>query len=112
MKVQSSPGISSPDTRPKDSLEAVFDLASLPETLTVRNFRHGDRFQPLGMKGHKKLKDLFIEKKVPLAVRAALPLFMAGGEILWIPGYGRSDVAKVGAETREVLRIRVELYDR
>jgi len=112
MKVQSSPGISSPDTRPRDSLEAVFDLASLPETLTVRNFRHGDRFQPLGMKGHKKLKDLFIEKKVPLAVRATLPLFLAGGEILWIPGYGRSDVAKVGAETREVLRIRVEFYDR
>ena len=111
MKIQSSLSFSSPDTRPKDSLEAVFDLASLPETLTVRNFRRGDRFQPLGMRGHRKLKDLFIEKKVPLAIRANLPLFLAGGEILWIPRYGRSDIAKVGPDTREVLKIRLELYN-
>lgn len=99
----------SPGVTPRDRGEALFDLAALPETLTVRNFRHGDRFRPLGMRGHKKLKDLFIEKKVPLEVRSTLPLFLAGGEILWIPGYGRSDVAKVGPGTREILRIRVEI---
>ncbi len=98
----------SPGVAPRDRGEALFDLAALPETLTVRNFRRGDRFRPLGMRGHKKLKDLFIEKKVPLEVRSALPLFLAGAEILWIPGYGRSDIAKVGPATREILRIRVE----
>lgn len=108
MKVQSTPVPLSPGVAPRDSGEAIFDLASLPETLTVRNFRHGDRFQPLGMRGHKKIKDLFIEKKVPLEIRSTLPLFLAGGEILWIPRYGRSEVAKVGPETREILRIRLE----
>ncbi|MBI2539512.1 MAG: tRNA lysidine(34) synthetase TilS [Deltaproteobacteria bacterium] len=98
----------SPGATPRDRGEALFDPAALPETLTVRNFRHGDRFQPLGMRGHKKLKDLFIEKKVPLEVRSTLPLFLAGAEILWIPGYGRSDIAKIGSATREILRIRVE----
>jgi tRNA(Ile)-lysidine synthase len=87
--------------------EAVFDRALLPRTLTIRNFRRGDRFQPLGMTGHKKVKDLFIEKKIPLSVRATLPLLSAGGEILWIPGYGRSAAAKVGPKTAEILRIRV-----
>lgn len=100
-----------PDMSPRDNHEAIFDLAALPETLTVRNFRHGDRFQPLGMQGHKKLKDLFIEKKVPLEVRSTLPLFLAGEEILWIPSCGRSEVAKVGPGNRQVLRIRLELFN-
>jgi len=110
VKIQSSLGPFTPGAVPRDNREAVFDLASLPETLIVRNFRRGDRFQPLGMKGHKKLKDLFIEKKVPLAVRSTLPLFLAAGEILWIPAYGRSEVAKVGSQTREVLKIKLELF--
>ncbi len=92
---------------PCGSMEALLDLASLPATLTVRNFRSGDRFQPLGMQGHKKVKDLFIEKKVPLEVRSTLPLLLAGDEILWVPGYGRSEIAKVGSATREVVRVKV-----
>jgi tRNA(Ile)-lysidine synthase len=63
------------------------------------------------MAGHKKLKDLFIDKKIPLTVRANLPLLCAGDEILWIPGYGRSDAAKVGPETAEILRLRVVSRD-
>ena len=91
-----------------DSLsEAVFDTALLPRTLTMRNFRRGDRFQPLGMAGHKKVKDFFVEKKIPLSVRAALPLLLAADEILWIPGHGRSEVARIGPETEEILRLRV-----
>ena len=91
-----------------DSLsEAVFDTALLPRTLTLRNFRRGDRFQPLGMAGHKKVKDFFVEKKIPLAVRATLPLLLAGDEILWIPGHGRSEAARIGPETEEILRLRV-----
>lgn len=105
MKIRATHGPVFPSARPQDDLEAIFDLAHLPETLTVRNFRHGDRFQPLGMQGHKKVKDLFIEKKMPLSLRRTLPLLLAGGEILWIPCCGRSEVAKVRAETREVLRV-------
>nr|NIM24922.1 tRNA lysidine(34) synthetase TilS [Armatimonadota bacterium]NIN07013.1 tRNA lysidine(34) synthetase TilS [Armatimonadota bacterium] len=70
-----------------DSNEAYFDLSLLPRELTVRNFRRGDRFQPLGMKGHKKVKDLFIEKRLSRSVRSRLPLILAADEILWIPGY-------------------------
>lgn len=98
--------------RPRNSLEAVFDLALLPDVLTVRNFRPGDRFRPLGMRGRKKVKDLFIEKRVPLRVRSTHPLLVAGEEILWIPRYGRSSVAAVGPETREVLRVRLVLPQR
>jgi len=57
------------------------------------------------MAGHKKLKDLFIEKKVPLSRRPGLPIVCSGAEVLWIPGYGRSDLAKVGLRTRKILRL-------
>ena len=107
MKIQCSRSSFFPNIRSQDNLEALFDLALLPETLTVRNFRAGDRFQPLGMQGHKKVKDLFIEKRVPLSVRSTLPLILAGGEILWIPRYGRSEIAKIGPETREVLKVKL-----
>lgn len=91
--------------RPESDLEALFDLNGLPETLTVRNFRPGDRFRPIGMEGRKKIKDLFIEKKIPMRARATLPLLLAGDEILWIPGCGRSRVAKVEPMTTDVLKV-------
>ena len=90
---------------PQNPFEAVFDLAALPSILTVRNFRPGDRFRPFGMAGHKKLKDLFIEKKLPLLLRRTVPLLVAGEEILWIAGYGRSGAAAVTPETSAVLRV-------
>ena len=104
MKISSARGAPS-GARPGNDFEALFDAGALPETLTARNFRPGDRFQPLGMQGRKKLKDLFIEKKVPLGARAALPLLLAGEKILWVPGCGRSRIAKIGPATREVLKV-------
>ncbi|MGH7783783.1 MAG: tRNA lysidine(34) synthetase TilS, partial [Candidatus Binatia bacterium] len=88
---------------PESLMEAVFDAALVPGELTVRNFRNGDRMQPLGLNGHKKIKDLFIEKKLPLSIRAITPLLTTGKEILWIPGCGRSEVAKVSPATKAFL---------
>ncbi len=101
----------SPDVRPQNEFEAYFDSSSLPEPLTVRNFRTGDCFQPLGMTGHKKVKDLFIEKKIPLSMRRNLPILVAGEEILWIPRYGRSELAKAGPKAREILKVRIVPLD-
>ncbi len=97
---------------PDDLSEAVFDAACLTGRLWVRNFRHGDRFKPFGMVGHKKLKDLFIEKKVPLPVRARLPLLLLEKKILWIPGYGRSQSALVGDRTAMVLHVKALSVER
>ena len=91
---------------PHNFMEAGFDIARLAAHLTLRNFRHGDRFQPLGMAGHKKVKDLFIEKKVPRSIRASLPLLVLGDEVIWIPGYGRSEVGKITAETKAILHLK------
>jgi tRNA(Ile)-lysidine synthase len=96
-----------PAELPENHLAAVFDPAALTGPLVIRNFRHGDRFRPLGMAGHKKVKDLFIEKKVPLSERAVLPLLVMGDEVLWLPGYGRSEIGRVGRDSKETLRFVV-----
>jgi tRNA(Ile)-lysidine synthase len=90
---------------PETLTEAVFDAVLFSQKpVVVRNFRRGDVFRPLGMAGQKKVKQLFIDKKVPLSVRATLPLLSVGREILWVPGYGRSETGKVGPQTKEILR--------
>ena len=90
-----------------DLTEACFDLDALPEPLVVRNFRTGDRFAPLGMSGHKKLKDLLIDRKVALSERAKLPILIGDDQVLWIPGHGRSRTALVTPVSRAVVRIKV-----
>ncbi|MGH7845581.1 MAG: tRNA lysidine(34) synthetase TilS [Candidatus Binatia bacterium] len=95
--------------RPKNDWEAVFDLQGVAAGLSVRNFRAGDRFRPLGMRGQKKIKELFIDRKVPAEIRRKWPFLLAGSEILWIPGYGRSDAAKVGPNTKKVLRAEAQI---
>lgn len=91
---------------PDNFMEAMFDRASLAAELTLRNFRRGDRVQLLGMNGHKKLKELFIEKKVPLSVRASLPLLTLGNAVIWVPGHARSEVGKVTPATRVILHLK------
>ena len=97
--------VAAPCGLPADLFAAVFDAAALNAPLSVRNFRRGDRFQPLGMHGRKKIKDLFIEKRVPLSLRARWPLLTCGDDILWIPGHGRSGIAPVTANTTAALRL-------
>jgi tRNA(Ile)-lysidine synthase len=43
--------------------------------------------KPLGMKGSKKLQDIFVDEKVPFEQRQRLPLLECAGEIVWLPGY-------------------------
>jgi tRNA(Ile)-lysidine synthase len=92
---------------PADLSEAVFDADCLQGSLSVRNFRRGDYIQPLGMAGHKKIKDLLIDNKVALPVRAKLPFLVRGQEVLWVPGFARSEVAKVTPSTLAIMRLKL-----
>jgi tRNA(Ile)-lysidine synthase len=92
---------------PADLSEAVFDADGLTGSLCVRNFRRGDFFQPLGMAGHKKIKDLLIDNKVALSWRSKLPLLVQGSEVLWVPGFGRSGIAKVTPGTVAIIHLKL-----
>ena len=71
----------------------------------IRNFRPGDRFVPFGMRGEKKLKDFFIDEKVPRYLRKLYPLFIINGEIAWVGGLRMSEKFKVHGKTAVVIKI-------
>lgn len=73
----------------------------------VRAFAAGDRFIPLGMQGAQKVKDLFINEKIPPAVRSRTPLLLSGGIIVWVAGVRLGDKARVTAATGAVLRVEI-----
>jgi len=75
--------------------------------LTVRNFRPGDRFIPLGMKGHKKVKDVFIDLKIPSEIRALTPIVTTQDSLAWICGYRIDDRFKVTPLTERILKVTI-----
>ncbi len=42
----------------------------------VRSWKQGDRFQPSGMKGHKKIQDFFVDNKIPKYKRYKIPVIV------------------------------------
>lgn len=91
---------------PRDLWSAVCDAAQLVDALVVRPARAGERVRPLGMAGgHRKLSDLFVDRKVPAAERAAYPVVSYGDEVLWVPGITRSELCCVGEGTTVILRL-------
>ncbi len=91
------------DKFPDGKFEAVFDLDRLQLPLKLRQRRDGDRFQPFGMQGRKKLKDLLIDAKIPRQERGRVPVLMSRDEIIWVIGYRTSEPFKVRTETKRRL---------
>ncbi len=82
---------------------AYLDDDKLAHPLTLRSFERGDRFVPLGMNAPKKLKDFFIDSKVPKALRRQIPLLISGGAIAWVVGYRVSDSFKLTESSERIL---------
>lgn len=73
----------------------VFRAAALPETLLVRPWEAGDRMQPFGGSGTRKLQDIFTDAHIPRSQRHAIPVVCAGNRILWVAGVARAEYARV-----------------
>ena len=89
-----------------NQLEALFDADQIDGQLSVRSFRHGDRLQPLGMIGTRKVHDVFVDRKLPRECRPTWPIVESGGGILWIPGMVRSRHALVTPITKNLLELK------
>jgi tRNA(Ile)-lysidine synthase len=85
---------------------AMFDAAKIADgPLVARNFMKGDRMHPMGMRGTRKVHDVFVDRKLPRARRERFPVVTVGGEIAWLPGLARADCALVTKATETVLRV-------
>ncbi|MEI8062760.1 MAG: tRNA lysidine(34) synthetase TilS [Verrucomicrobiota bacterium] len=86
-----------------------FDADALGDQFTIRTWQPGDRFQPLGMKGEKKLQDFFVDEKIPRQERSRILLLCAAdGQIAWVVGHRIAEPFKVTGQTRRVLTIRFD----
>jgi len=83
------------------------DSGQLPFPWMIRCFMDGDRIIPFGMKGSKKLKDLFIDKKIPHAVRKTIPLLFCREEIFWICGVQVAENIRISVSSENLLRLRL-----
>ncbi len=85
----------------------LIDKDKIKGNLKVRNRKSGDKFQPLGMKGRKKVKDYFIDEKIPKEKRKKIPIISDDDNIIWIGGYRMNNKYRITEETKNKTRIEI-----
>lgn len=76
-----------------ESIEAEYNPQQLlcadllPERLTIRNWRAGDRYWPAHTKSPKKIKELLQERHMTQPGRRLWPIAVSDKEIVWMRGF-------------------------
>jgi len=87
--------------------EACLDLEKISWPLLVRGRQAGDRMQPLGAPGSRKVKKILADRKIPLRQREQIPLIISGHQPVWLGGVEIADFCKVTAQTEKVLYLKI-----
>lgn len=85
-----------------------FDYDKIKGILSVKSREEGDYIIPIGMRGKKKIKELFIDSKIPREQRDRIPLISFDKEVLWAIGYKTNENYKVTKDTKKVLKLQYE----
>jgi len=91
---------------------AYLDLEALTLPLVVRSPRPGDRIQPLGLSGTKKLSDLLGEHRVPRRMRCRVPVVTDAGAIVWVAGLATGHDVRVRETTRTLVTLTARTVSR
>jgi tRNA(Ile)-lysidine synthase len=84
-----------------------FDASLLPKQLTIRTWREGDNFRPLGLGGSMKISDFLTNSKVSVVERKRIVVLCAGSEIIWVCGMRISDSFKITSATKHIIRAEI-----
>jgi len=96
--------------RPHDNWSVWLDADQVAAgTLIVRPRHAGDQFSPLGMASQTiKLREFFINIKLPRRARANWPLVCAGDQIVWVPGFRLAHPFRITDQTRHALHLEIK----
>ena len=83
------------------------DADKLQFPLLARSVQDGDFFSPVNGKGRKKVKDFFIDAKIPLYERKRVPILESGGKIVWICGHRLDDRFKVSENSETIYQLQL-----
>ena len=86
----------------------VIDYESINGNLKVTKRESGDRFNPIGLKGSKKLKDFFNDIKISPFLRNEIPIIRDEKDIVWVVPYRMSENNKIKEDTKNKLWIKWE----
>ncbi len=90
-----------------NNLDAFFDLDLVALPIKIRSRHPGDRIQLMGLEGSKKVKNLFIDEKIPPSRRTIIPIIVdANDEILWVAGFRQAALAKITQNTLRILHMK------
>ncbi len=92
----------------KDKNTAYFDADKLQFPLTLRHWKRGDRFVPFGMKGSKKISELFKDAKLTTLGKENTWLLCSGNEIIWVIGLRSAECCKITPKTKNAIAIKWE----
>jgi tRNA(Ile)-lysidine synthase len=107
---EAAPSAAAPLELPEGGAIAVVQLDPCHGPLAVRNRRPGDRFNPPGLSGKKKLQDFFVDRKIARQRRDAVPLVVDGSDhIVWVAGHEIDDRFRVTDPAQAVVVLRLKL---
>ena len=92
----------------KNSFIKYFNFDKINKGITIRYRKNGDRIIPIGLNGSKKVKDIFIDMKIPKEDRDSIPILEFDNNISWIVGIKQSNLYKVTKDTKKVLKISIQ----
>ncbi len=98
--------IENPVAQKTPQCEALIDADKLAGPLQARMAWPGDRMRPFGMKGTKKLHDVFIDKKIPRDQRARTVVITDNEKIVWVVGVAVSDDVRIEKSTRRAIYLK------
>ncbi len=91
----------------KSNKYAYLDADKLQFPLTLRTWKNGDCFQPLGMKGNKKVSDFLIDKKISILDKQYIKVLEVNGQIIWLVGHRIDDKFKITSQTQKALILSI-----
>ena len=89
----------------ENSREILYvDKETLNDRLSVRKWKKGDYFYPLGMRGKKKLSKFFKDEKLDMISKETQWLLCSGEDIVWVIGRRADERFRVTDKTKTILK--------
>ncbi|HHT27237.1 MAG TPA: tRNA lysidine(34) synthetase TilS [Firmicutes bacterium] len=89
-------------------LRTQLDYRQIRSPLQVRQRLPGDRYQPAGLSGMKKLQDICVDEGIPRRWRDRLPVVTDSHGIIWLPGAKPAQRVSASVNTSVILEIQLQ----
>lgn len=105
-EIEVTQSVSARTSGARTDLEVVVASDALRYPLSLRSAEPGDRMDPLGFDGTRKLSDLMAEAKLTLAARRRMPIIQDMAGIVWVPGVCVANRVKLTGSEQHALTLR------